>query len=132
MSEDTGRVRRFDWVSARSECSLASVYEKLKLEIQNDVETRNHLRPELPHYGFKFIGSSKSFTVLIEGNKLHKSVTFQLAGKIIEVQSEEAVMFNASVGLNDEGECVLRVNGEDRTTWQVAKMALERLFFETV
>jgi hypothetical protein len=39
-------------------------------------------------------------------------------------------MFIATVGLNDAGECVLFVNGQERKRWQVLKLALDHLFFE--
>jgi hypothetical protein len=125
-------VEKFDWVTARSECSLANVYEKLKLDIQADMETRNALRPELAHYAFKFSSGSRSFTVLIISNKVHESVTFHLAEKCIEVQTQDAPMFEATVGLNADGECVLRIKGQDYRPWQVAKLALEHLFFEVI
>jgi hypothetical protein len=80
-------------------------------------------------YKFDFIGASKKFTALVHGHSLHKTVSFSLADNWIEIQPDNSPMFKATVGLNDEGECVLDVDGEQRYPWQVRKMALEDLFF---
>jgi hypothetical protein len=34
--------------------------------------------------------------------------------------------------INDEGKCRLKVGGIEREFWQVRRMALEALFFETI
>jgi hypothetical protein len=119
----------FDWVTERSLCSLPKVYEKLRLDIQRDVKTRNALRSPTEQYVFETVGNGGSFAVLLHANKVHKSITFSLGDKCIEVQNENAKMFDATVGLNDDGECMLLVNGQERRLWQVRKLALEQLFF---
>jgi hypothetical protein len=120
----------FDWVSARSRCSLMQVFETLKLQVQEDVDIRTKLRPALAEYGFKFLPNADRFTVYLEANRPHWSVVFTLTDKQIEVRDQDNnLLIEATVTLNDEGECRLRVKGEEREFWQVRKMALERLFY---
>jgi hypothetical protein len=135
MSEiPKANIDNFDWVTARSQCSLRMVYERLKLDVKDYIQKRNALIPSQADYSFQFVpGGGNSFTVLIGGfPKVQESVTFQLSEKCIEVQKQDAPMFDATVGLNNDGECVMRINGQDYRPWQAAKLALERLFFEIV
>jgi hypothetical protein len=120
----------FDWVTQRSECSLPKVYQKLKMEVEGNVTTRNVLRSHGEHYTFTFVSGNGRFSVITEASKVHKAVDFILSEKCIEVSSEGSVMFQATVGINDDGECVLFVNREERKRWQVIKLALDQLFFE--
>jgi len=132
MKEDADRTN-FDWVTARYSCSLTNVFETLKLQIQKDVEIRNKLSPERADYVFKIITKADIFTVFLEGNVTHWGVKFILSSKTvktIEVRDEnDKLMIEATVTLNDDGECRLQVNGQERELWQVRKMALEKLFF---
>lgn len=36
-------MRDFDWVKGRASCSLETVFEKLKLDVESDIKTRNAL-----------------------------------------------------------------------------------------
>jgi hypothetical protein len=38
-------------------------------------------------------------------------------------------MFDVTATFSDEGDCRLKVNGEERDLWQVRRMALEELLF---
>jgi hypothetical protein len=129
-------AEQFDWVTERSLCSLARVFERLGLEIQQDVDTRNAMRPAIPQFGFEYafemVGDEKSFTVHLHAYKVHKSVAFTLADGHIEVQDADARTFQATVGLNDDGACVLYVDGKERSSWHVRKLALDHLFFAIV
>jgi hypothetical protein len=40
-------------------------------------------------------------------------------------------MFAVTLTFNDQGECQLNVNGEERDYWQVRRMALEDLMFHS-
>jgi hypothetical protein len=126
----------FDWVRARKLCSLGTIFEMLRLSVKDDIDTRNSMRkpitPDVPGvfmYRFDMAGNGRNFTVILTGEKIHKSVTFALADTFIEIQNESAVMFKATIGLNDDGECTFRIDGQDRNSWQLRKMALEGLFF---
>jgi hypothetical protein len=129
-------VQEFDWVTARKNCCLGTVFEALKLSIKGDIEKRNLMRKpyleDIPNafmYKFDMTGTSKSFAVILTGQGIHGSVTFVLSDSCIEVQSESAVMFRATIGLNDDGDCAFYVNGQERQSWQIRKEALEKLFF---
>jgi hypothetical protein len=39
-------------------------------------------------------------------------------------------MFEVTPTFSDEGKCRLNVNGQERETWQVRRMALEELMFQ--
>jgi hypothetical protein len=123
----------FDWVTERSLCTPAKVFEKLGLEIQHDVDTRNAMRPAIPQFGFEYafemVGDEKGFSVHLHAYKVHKFVTFTLGDGRIEVQDADAKTFHATVGLNDAGYCVLYVDGQQRSSWHFRKLALDHLFF---
>jgi hypothetical protein len=59
-------------------------------------------------------------------------VTFTLTDGHIEVRDANDKTFQATVGLNDVGSCVLYVDGKERSSWHVRKLALDDLFFSFV
>ena len=123
-------VPKFDWVTERSSCSLPKVFQTLRLEIEEDVKTRNVLRPKNSPYEFLVKEDVGNFTVLLESEDVHRSVIFSLAEHAIVVRDEKSnPMFEVSLTFNDEGECRLKVNGEERESWQVRRMAMEDLLF---
>jgi len=56
-----------DWVTARSLCSLPNVFKELRLQIQEDVKTRNALRPKNSPYEFTVTEDGDGFTVRLAG-----------------------------------------------------------------
>lgn len=129
------KPENFDWVTARQECSIAVVFEKLRSQVKSDVETREAMRamPMDQHYAFKFVVSNeREFSALVMGHKIHRAVIFSLSmpSQSIKVRDEKDVlMFDATTTINDEGECRLKVKGQERELWQVRKMALESVLF---
>ncbi len=129
-----------NWVEARGACKLSTVFEQLRADVMSDIEQRHNLRkatvPEVNGafgYRFEIVRSSNSFTVLLHAGGIHKkSVTFILADAHIEVQNENSKLFDATIGLNDRGECTFRVKEQECYSWQIRKMALEELFFNFV
>lgn len=124
----------FNWVTERAACSLAAVFEALKLEVQADVKTRMEQRLPGAQYRFSVVSRGGSFTVLLNGNSVqHKSVTFSLTDNSVQVTDlNDKIMFKATLTLNDDGECRFKVDGRERDFWQVRRMALEDLFFGDV
>jgi hypothetical protein len=64
-----------------------------------------------------------------------KSVVLELAGHTITATAKTGTgdgkqLFQADPNLNDEGECLLLVNGLSLRLWQVSRHALEDLFFK--
>lgn len=120
----------FEWVKARAACSVEHMFTQLRLEIEQDVKTRNELRPENPYYGFKIASTKDSFAVLRMGNHISSNTAFFCRSDRIEVKRDEQPLFTAKVRLNDDGECVFDIDGEEKHSWHLRNMALSSLFFE--
>jgi hypothetical protein len=119
-----------DWVTARSLCSLPNVFKELRLQVEEDVKTRNALRPENSPYEFSVTENGGDFTVFLEAEDVRRSVIFTLAEHAIEVRdSRGKATFDVSLTLNEEGACKLSVQDKERELWQVRRMALEDLLF---
>jgi hypothetical protein len=127
-----GELHNLDWVSKRASCSIEKAFEELKGQVQTDVETRNSLRPQAAHYGFAFKSAGNSFSVSTESNAPSKSIVFVLSKHSISVKDGDGnLILESTVTLNDEGECKPKINGQEREYWQLRRMALEKLFYET-
>jgi hypothetical protein len=122
---------KVDWVTKRSLCSLPNVFKELRLQAEEDVKTRNALRPNNSPYEFSLEANRGSFTVLLKAGEVHRSVVFSLAEHALIVQDHKgATLFEVTLTFSDEGECRLRVNEVERDLWQVRRMALEKLLFQ--
>jgi hypothetical protein len=129
VEKDTSK---FDWVTERSSCALPKVFKALRLQIDEDLKTRNALRPNNSPYKFSVTDNGSDFTALLEATDVHRSVIFSLAEHAILVRDDKGdPMFEVSANFSDEGECRLKVNGEERALWQVRRMALEELLFRS-
>jgi hypothetical protein len=123
-------MSKFDWVTERSSCSLPKVFKALRLQVEEDVKTRNALRPNNSPYKFSVADTGGDFTVLLEAKDVRRSVIFSLAERAILVLDDKRnPMFEVTLTFNDEGECRLNVNEKERDFWQVRRMALEELLF---
>jgi len=121
---------KFDWITARSSCSLPKVFHTLRLQVEQDVKTRNGLRPNLSAYEFSLTEDTGAFTVRLEAQGVQRSVVFTLAEHAISVRDGIGTqMFEVTVSFDDNGKCKMNVNGEERDFWQVRRMALEDLMF---
>jgi hypothetical protein len=121
---------KFDWVAGRFSCSLAGAFKTLRLHVEEDVKTRNGLRPPNSPYEFSVADTDDGFTVTLESKEVRKSVNFHLAEHAIVVRDDQReLMFEVTLAFSDEGECKLQVNHEQRESWQVRRMALEGLMF---
>jgi len=124
-------MSKFDWVTERSSCSLPNVFKALRLQVIEDVRTRNALRPNNSPYEFSVAENGDDFTVLLGAKDVHRSVIFSLAEHAILVRGDEGKqMFEVTLTFTDEGECRMNVNGKERDLWQVRRMALEELLFQ--
>jgi hypothetical protein len=121
---------KFDWVTGRSSCSLPKVFAVLRQQVEQDVKTRNALRPQNAPYEFSLTEDTDAFTVLLKSKDLQRSVTFKLTEHEIAVLDDKNnSLFQVTVAFNDNGECRLHANEEEREFWQVRRMALEDLMF---
>src|ERR1700693_1816609 len=123
-------MSKFDWVTARSSCSLPKVFKELMLQVEEDVKTRNALRPDNSPYEFSVAENGPDFTVTLEAKDVHRSITFSLGEHAILVRDDKRdQMFEVTLTFSDEGECRLNVGKDQRDLWQVRRMALEELLF---
>jgi hypothetical protein len=121
---------QLDWVSGRSACSLAKVFASLMLQVEADVTARNALRPSNSPYKYLVTENGGSFTVFLEAKETHLSVVFTFDEHAIMVrEGNGSPKFEVTLAFTDQGACKLKVNGEERESWQVRRMALEDLFF---
>jgi hypothetical protein len=121
---------KFDWITERHSCSLPNVFKELRLQIEQDVKTRNALRPNNAPYEFLLADNDGGFRVFLKAKELEMAVTFSLADHVILVRDDKGIeMFQVALTFDDKGECKLMVNGEERSFWQVRRMALEELMF---
>lgn len=121
---------KFDWVTERSGCSLPKIFKELRSEVEEDVKTRNGLRPQNSPYEFSVTEDGADFAILLKANEARKSVTFSLAEHAILVRDDKGIqMFEISVIFGDDGKCKLHIDKEERDLWQVRRMALEELMF---
>ena len=125
-------VEDFDWVAARCTCSPEAVFEKLKSQVESDVQKRDSAlaKAQRERYRFEFVPDRNFFSVIVSGNRIHGSVKFGLTDTGIVVLDEQGTtILVADATINDDGECRLTVSGSEKELWQVRKMALEKLFF---
>ncbi len=124
----------FDWVTARAGCSLKQVFDNLRLGVQADVETRQKLREHHEGFGylqsFSFASKASRFSASVDYQASRGSVIFVLlADRIAVLDENNEELFNATVTLNNEKQCMLVVEKEEMEEWQFRKKALEVLFF---
>jgi hypothetical protein len=123
----------FDWVKARSACTLPKIFKDLRLRVEQDVKTRNSLRLKTAAYEFAVAESEGGFKVLLKSDALSTAVTFTLADHAILVRDNTGTpMFEVTLNFTDKGECKLMIGGEEREMWQVQRMALEELMFRSL
>ena len=121
-----------DWVTKRSQCSFPNVFKELRLQVEEDVKTRNALRPNNAPYEFSVADGDGDFTVLLKAGDFRKSVIFSLAEHAIVVKDEAGAMFEVTLTFSDEGECKLHIHQKELESWQVRRMALEELLFRSI
>jgi hypothetical protein len=122
----------FDWVKARSECSLVAAFIRLKKNIRSDVEAANQLYKDI-HRKFGIIVHDGGTFAVYEDAIPHQNVTFKLNESRISVSGEcdgqDEVKFFATLTLNKDKKCMLLVGGDELEEWQFRKRALEAIFF---
>jgi hypothetical protein len=125
---------QLDWIKQRSDCSLPKVFATLRPQIEQDVKTRNSLRPKTAPYEFSMTENLNEITVRLQADgpqgELQKSVIFDLQDHAISVRDDAGNrLFEVTLTFDDTGKCRLNVNGEERDFWQVRRLALEDLMF---
>lgn len=130
MNGEAERMTNFNWIKARADCSLAQVFKQLELGVRNDVDTANAQRMAEDRHKFSISASAGRFSVTRESSRaVPLSVNFSLEGDEIVVCAGNEIILRATITLNNEGRCMLKVDDEELEQWQVRRMALEDLFF---
>jgi hypothetical protein len=73
VEKDTSK---FDWVTERSSCALPKVFKVLRLQVDEDLKTRNALRPDNSPYKFSMADNGGAFSALMEAKDEAKSAPF--------------------------------------------------------
>src|SRR5262249_14557635 len=125
----------FDWVNARAKCSLSSMFVELQMDAEKDVERINELKVKTgigPLFELK--KAEGNFTVIRLATAETQSPTmiaFRLNPESIMIESNRrhADRIAVTVALNNQGQCVLKLDDEELYRWQLLKRVLEKLFF---
>ena len=125
---------KFDWVTERSACTLPKIFAALRQGVEEDVKSRNGLRPKLAPYEFSVAEDIDEFKVVLKAKDVQQSVSFKLEEHLISVWNDSekdkvGPMLQVTLTFNDKGECKLHANEQERELWQVRRMALEELMF---
>jgi len=123
----------FDWVGAQAKCNAASMFERLRTRVEEDVRRRNGLLGRPDKWTFEFYSEDDVFEVsrLIASGKVGAVVQFERVGRRIHVQGEDIdVDITAIVTVDTTGACRFVVGEAMYSDWELRKMALELLFFE--
>jgi hypothetical protein len=122
-------MTEFDWVTARSNCSLVAIFEGLKTQLQEDVTKRKEQTKD-DGYNIVLHGTRVSVTHTMDYGISRDAVIFVLTQVAIEVHDrQDKLKFKATPTLNEKGECRLKVDGKEIELWHFRKLALEDLFF---
>jgi hypothetical protein len=119
-----------DWVTKRSLCTFPNIFKTLKVQVEEDVKTRNDIRPNNSPYEFSMADNGDEFTVLLQAKDFQSSVIFSLSEHAIEARDDKGTkMFVVTLTFSDQGECKLHIHDKELELWQVRRRALEELFF---
>jgi hypothetical protein len=126
----------FNWVKARAECSVHSIFKALEQGVREDVKEVEAVLDPRSRVQFSVVASSRQFSVMRVDDPITAvgiSVDFRQAQGEITVHSVtndgEKELFRATLTLNHEGRCKLQVKDAELEQWQFRRMALEKLFF---
>jgi hypothetical protein len=125
----------FDWVGAQAQCNAASMFDRLRTRVEEDVRRRNGLLGRPDGWTFEFYSEDDAFEVsrLIATGKVGAVVQFERVGSRIHVQGEDIdVDTTAIVTIDTAGVCRFVVGEAVYSDWELRKMALELLFFEEI
>lgn len=129
----TSKPRDWDWVTARKQCSAASVFESLALAAKQNVEKAAVISQDgRVTNPCSFVSQGDSFSVARPTFQGVVGVRFYLVDQKISAEAHGGnlnISMQADLTLNDEGECRLLVDGAELQEWQFLKRALEPVLF---
>jgi hypothetical protein len=125
--------QELDWVDKRAACTVEAVFNQLCDKIVEDVEAINaaHKLPDLDSFLASPHSDGTTMFVGQPNRTPRKRLAIGIVGKRFQVKQEwDGKTWEASIGLNNEGRCILRLDdGTELEQWQFRKKALEGLFF---
>lgn len=129
--------QELNWVQKRAECSAEKVFRELQIGVENDVAAANEAKRLAGNFfpdtrlATKLTADGRVF-VVAQINIAGPRVVFFLHDKKIQARDEvRSATWTATLALNDEGRCKLKIEEDDRLLeqWQFRRLALEGLFF---
>jgi hypothetical protein len=125
--------QELNWVEKRASCTIAKVFNQICDGIGTDVEVLNSVRQLSEESQFSVNMHSDGSTIFIgQPNQIPRArvVVGAKANRIVVTQEWDGKEWSATVGLNDDGRCILKLeDGTELEQWQFRKRALEGLFF---
>jgi hypothetical protein len=124
----------FDWVKARSKCSLGSIFEVLANAVKQDVESALQLLKEARDAKTVLTYKRDRAVITVTREKTNiigppETVVFSLSSSAITIEQSNGTQFLVTPSLNQQGECKMTVDGHELELWQVCQKALGGLFF---
>jgi hypothetical protein len=122
----------FDWVKARADCSVALMFERVRIGVEADAKARNKMAEGKEGQIFRFFEEGDVFGVLRSDGATRHRMKFEIAGAsiIVKLDDRQQPVLSGSVTLCDDGQCRIRVGEKELELWQFRCRALEALFFE--
>ena len=124
----------FDWVTERAKCSPTDVLLQLESQAEEDIKKRNDLLTDSEkkyRVRFHFQRDRNQFSVwVLRDSERLGHASFQAAPdgiKVTYIDPQPELI--GTLTLSKDGECKLKVNGEEYNFWQFRKLALEPLLF---
>ncbi|MGB6722515.1 MAG: hypothetical protein WBE72_17085 [Terracidiphilus sp.] len=128
--------QELNWVEKRAACTVATVFNQLCDGIKADVEAINAALHLTEKNLFQADIHSDGTTIIVGQPNVvpRKRLYIGTNGERIQVFQEwDKTKWSATIGLNDEGRCTLRLDSvQELEQWQFRKKALEGLFFGEV
>jgi hypothetical protein len=137
------RPDNLDWVKDRRDsfpdCSLPLVFNILVQIAEINVRRANADRGKDPAVYFQHVPLGETLIVgrdrPLNGGTHSSVVIFELLEDSIVVSARASagepgkLLFRAFPGLAQDGDCILKIDGEPLRLWQIVRRALEDLFF---
>ena len=125
--------QELNWVEKRAACTVANMFNQLCDGIRGDLEAVNLALRLTEETHFQVDLHSDGTTAIVGQPNMtpRKRVYVGIRGEQIYVLQEwDKRQWAASIGLNNEGRCILRLDSADELEqWQFRKRALGELFF---
>jgi hypothetical protein len=133
---------KLNWVEVRANCTIAKVFNQICDGIRDDVAAINSALDFRDDDQFTAEMHSSGTTIIVgQPNKVPRARVYVgiVEQRILVRREWDGNEWSVSIGLNDQGRCILRIKVglKERTEgleqeleqWQFRKKALEGLFF---